>query len=199
VDDLTRAWRTYLDVLAEVVPVTRAALLPAGVLDVEDAQQQLKGPLLPELVTWFGLHGGSGYTFNCTVLPFCMALDLRGAVSDSVMIRDIWAGISADDDVDPGDESQLAGSVVYTWPNEYLLIGADGGGGGLFVDQRPGPLQGCVRWWDKVEADNAAEDVAAASLLHLIAGLAPAVRNRTPIAGWVPSVVDGALDWDVAQ
>lgn len=75
----------------------------------------------------------------------------------------------------------------------------DGGGGGLFVDQRPGPEQGCVRWWDKVDSDNSDEGHAAPSLLHLITVLAPAVRNRTPIAGWVPEVVDGALDWDVAD
>ena len=200
VDDLILAWATYLDVLAVEAPWTRAALLPAGELDIDGAQQQLRGALLPELVTWFGLHGGSGYTFDCAILPFCMALDLPGAVSNSVLIRDIWQESRVDCDIDPGGEvSQLAGSVVFNWPNEYLLIGTDGGGGGLFVDQRSGPEQGCVRWWDKVEADNSAEDVAAASLLQLIMDLAPAIRNRTPIAGWVPEVVDGALDWDVAD
>lgn len=33
------------------------------------------------------------------------------------------------------------------------MIGADGMGGGLFVDLRPGAHHGCVRFWDKVDAD----------------------------------------------
>jgi hypothetical protein len=196
-EDLARAWKEYLDVVAVEAPVTRAALLPAGDLDVDVARQTLGVSLLPDLVTWFGLHGGSGYTFDCAILPFCTALDLPSAVSESVMIRDIWQEGGQNLDVDLEDEeARTAGSVVCTWPDEYLLIGANGAGGGLFVDQRPGPRQGCVRWWDKVEADNSGE-LAAVSLLHLITDLAPAIRNRTPIASWVPEVVDGVLDWDV--
>lgn len=198
-DDLTRAWAQYLDALAVEAPVTRAALLPARELDIDRAQQELGMPLLPDLVTWFGLHGGSGHSFDCAILPFCMALDLPNAVSDSVMIRDIWQENTDDLDVDLEDEEyRMAGSVVFTWLNEYLMIGADGGGGGLFIDQRPGPDQGCVRWWDKVEAD-CHEGYAAVSLPQLITDLAPAIRDRTPIAGWVPVVVDGALDWIVPE
>jgi hypothetical protein len=195
-DNLTRAWASYLDVLAVEAPVTRAALLLARELDIRAAQQELRGPLLPELVTWFGLHGGTR-SLNGSILPFCMPLDLPGAVSDSVMIRDIWQENLADHDIDLEDEEfRLAGSVVFTWLNEYLMIGADGCGGGLFVDQRPGPDQGCVRWWDKVEADWS-EEYAAVSLLQLITDIAPAVRDRTPIAGWTPEVVDGTLGWNV--
>jgi hypothetical protein len=101
------------------------------------------------------------------------------------------------DDVDL-EEAHLAGLVAFTWLDEYLMIGEDGGGGGLFVDQRPGPQQGCVRWWDKVGADGD-EELAAESLVQLITDLAPAVRNCTSIAGWVPDVVDGTLEWDVAD
>lgn len=198
-DDLSRAWAEYLDVLAVEAPVTRAALLPAGDLDIAGAQRELRVPLLPDLVTWFGLHGGSEYTFDCTILPFCMALDLPGAVSESVMIRDIWRENLMIPDADhEAGELQTAGSVVFTWPDEYLLIGADGSGGGLFVDQRPGPEQGCVRWWDKVEADSH-DEVAAANIGQLITDLASAVRHRTPVAGWVPEVNDGVLDWDVHE
>jgi hypothetical protein len=153
--------------------------------------------LLPDLVTWFGLHGGSGYSFHCTILPFCMALDLPGAVSGSVMNRDSWQKTMEDFDLQ-AEGSWMAGSVVLGWPKEYVLIGADGGGGGLFIDQRPGPDQGCVRWWDRIDADNNGEH-AAVSLLELITDLTPAIRDRTPVAGWVPEVVDGALDWDVAD
>ncbi len=196
-DDLTRAWATYLDVLAVEAPVTRAALLPARELDIDSAQQELGLPLLPDLVTWFGLHGGSGFTFDCAILPFGMALDLPDAVSSSMMRRRI--GDESVDDLDlDAEEAEMAGSMVFTWRDEYLMIGEAGDGGGMFVDQRPGPDQGCVRWWDKVEAD-CREGYAAISLLQLITDLAPAVRNRTPIAGWVPEVVDGALDWDVAD
>jgi hypothetical protein len=85
-NDLTQAWATYLDVPAVEAPVTRAELVPAGELDLDGAQQELGLPLLPDLVTWFGLHGGSGDSF----LPFGMALDLRNAVSDSLGKREIW-------------------------------------------------------------------------------------------------------------
>jgi hypothetical protein len=124
-----------------------------------------------------------------------MALDLRDAVSDSLMKREIWDESVDDLDLD-AEEAERAGSVVFTWRNEYLMIGAAYDGGGMFVDQRPGPDQGCVRWWDKVEAD-CHKGYASISLRQLTTDLAPAVRDRTPIAGWVPTVVDGALDWDV--
>lgn len=196
-NELTSAWREYLDVLAVEAPVTRAAILPPAELDLAAAEKALRSPLLPELVTWFGLHGGSGYTFDCAFLPFCMPNDLPGAVKDSVMIRDIWQeDLDADDLIAQG--ARAAGTVAGTWLDPYVMIAEDGSGGGLFVDQRPGPLQGCVRWWDKVESDNYEDGYASPSLLQLITDLAPAVRDRTPVIGWVPEVVDGALDWDVA-
>lgn len=181
--------------------MTRAALLPAGDLDLIAAQRDLRVSLLPDLVTWFGLHGGSGHTFECTILPACMALDLPSAVDESVMIRGIWEETREVFGVDlDSEEARTAGSVVWTWPDEYLMIGADGSGGGLFVDQRPGPLQGCVRWWDKVDADaHGGEGPEAASLLQLVTNLAAAVRNRTPIGYYIPVVVDGELDWDVVD
>lgn len=197
-DDLTQAWQAVLDVLAVEAPSTLAALLPAGELDLAAAERELRGPLLPELVTWFGLHGGSGNSFECEILPACMAAKLSDAVNYSVGIRDIWRESAEDFGADV-NEVQPAGSVVMYWPDEYLMIGMDGSGGGLFVDQRPGPLQGCVRWWDKVEADDASREVAAISLLQLITDLAPAIRDRTPIAGWLPVVADGELGWDVAD
>jgi len=153
--DLARVWSNYLDVLAVEAPATRAALLPAVDLDLAAAQRELGVSLLPDVVTWFGLHGGSGHTFESAILPACMAFDLPSAVSDSVVVRDIWKEFAEDADVEPDSaQGRTAGSVVRTWPDEYLMIGSDGSGGGLFVDQRPGPLQGCVRWWDKVEADD---------------------------------------------
>lgn len=206
-DHLPRAWAEYLEALAIEAPVTRAALRPPQELNIVRAERDLGVALLPELVTWFGLHGVSEDSFGYSILPFCTALDLSSAVSQSVMIRDIWQEDDEDEDLaeDDGEdeeedeeESRTAGSVVFGWEDEYVLIGADGSGGGMFVDQRPGPDQGCVRWWDKTEADYS-EEYVAKSLLQMVTDLTPAVLNRTAIAGWVPEVVEGVLEWRVAE
>jgi hypothetical protein len=58
-----------------------------------------------------------------------MALDLPSAVSQSMSSRDIWQGNMEDlrDELED-DEFKTAGATVFTWLDEYLMIGADGSG-----------------------------------------------------------------------
>ncbi|MDP9394255.1 MAG: SMI1/KNR4 family protein [Actinomycetota bacterium] len=76
--------------------------------------------------------------------------------------------VPADEDDDPA--GQEAGTVAGTWLDSYVYIGLAGMGGGVFVDLRPGPLRGCVRFWDKVEADDDGDDggVVASSFTDLL-------------------------------
>jgi len=145
------AWLRLIDALASRAPGTRAALRPpapadpavAGRLDIE-----LNG----EVSEWFGLHAGATPFFDGQLLPFNTVLSLPDAVEATRLSRSIWWRHEHVDRA--AAERQPAGTTAHTWPASYVYIGQDGTGGGIFVDQRPGPLHGCVRFWDKVEADN---------------------------------------------
>ncbi|GAA3628618.1 hypothetical protein GCM10022223_52560 [Kineosporia mesophila] len=196
-NELSQAWTDYLAVLQEHAPATRASILPPGELDLESAQQVLRSPLLPSTVTWFGLHGGTTPEYNGSPLPRCLPLSLDEAVDNTEMIRDIWQ-LTFDLDLDP-PETGTAGDVMGTWLDEYVLIAANGSGGGLFVDQRPGSFQGCVRYWDKVDADE--DPVVSPSLQQFLVEVAASVQDRRPLPlmGAVPVVTDGELDWENAN
>ncbi len=102
-------------------------------------------------------------------------------------------GDGVDDDAGP---PKLAGTIAGTWLPEYVTIGIDGSGGGLFVDLRPGEFHRSVRFWDKVDADYA--PIAARSIAELLRGVTTSLRTGAPVAGWVARVENGTVDWDVA-
>jgi cell wall assembly regulator SMI1 len=194
-DGLGLAWQGLLDVLAERAPGTRAALrepVPHG-----GAVAAALGLELPPLLReWFALHDGAEPFFGGQVLPFNSVLGLSVAVDSVLLTRRIWGSEEFVDraaaDRDP------AGTVAGTWLASYVYIGQDGMGGGLFVDLRPGPLQGCVRFWDKVEADDR-PTVAVGITELLLAVQAAIVAGGGDIGGWSPCVVDGLIEWSVPQ
>ncbi len=128
--ELTQVWTDYLTVLERRAPATRASILPPKELDLASAHQALYSPLLPSMVTWFGLHGGSSPAYHGSPLPRCGLLSLDEAVEETEMIRDVWQ-LTHDLDKDP-PTGGAAGDVMYTWMNEYVLFADNGSGGGLF-------------------------------------------------------------------
>jgi cell wall assembly regulator SMI1 len=190
---LGRAWQGLLEVLAERAPGTRAALrepVPHG-----DAVAAALGfELPPPLREWFALHDGAEPFFGGQVLPFNSVLSLPVAVDSVLLTRRIWW---SEEFVDrAAAEQDPADTVAGTWLASYVYIGQDGMGGGLFVDLRRGPSQGCVRFWDKVDADDG--PTAAASITELILAVRTAlVAGGGDIGGWSPCIVDGLLEWSV--
>jgi cell wall assembly regulator SMI1 len=123
------------------------------------------------------------------------------AVRQSRMIHDIWRdGVgNGQDPIEVG----AAGSVLGTWAPQFVMYCDDTCGNGGFIDLRPGPLHGCARRWDKVEADKWelwAEGPVATSLTQLLVAVTEAIHTGQPLSGrpdqeWHPSLVDGYLSW----
>jgi cell wall assembly regulator SMI1 len=90
--------------------------------------------------------------------------------------------------------AEPAGTPVAGWLPVWLPIAGDGGGGGLFVDLRAGPLSGCVMRWDKVEAAQLPPlwpDVAT-----MLGEIADALVRGVDIDGSTAVVIDDlTLDW----
>jgi cell wall assembly regulator SMI1 len=191
-DDVRAAWARLMGEAQRVAPRSAAAVRPPGPW-AEPAG--LPVPLSEDLRTWFRLHDGCGQHFDGEILPFSWPLSLSEAVKNTLMIREIWQTS------DFGQESlaeagEVAGISEGVWLDHYVLISADGSGGGLLVDQRPGPLHGCVQWWDKVDADHAA-DIVAGSVAELCDAVASALTTGAEVGGWVPVPGDGLLEWEV--
>ncbi len=64
------------------------------------------------------------------------------------------------------------------------------------MDQRPGALKGCVRYWDKVDADE--DPVVSPSLPQFLVEVATSVQDRLPLMGTVPVLTDGQVEWENA-
>ena len=119
-------------------------------------------------------------------------LSLPDAVEATRLSRSIWWRHEHVDRA--AAERQPAGTTAHTWLASYVYIGQGGTGGGIFVDQRPGPLHGCVRFWDKVEADNGRP--VAASITDLLTAIRTAVTtDDTDVAGWTALIDNDVIDW----
>lgn len=146
------------------------------------------------VLTWFGLHDGTGSNLDGgMLLPENLLLSQSEAASTTQMIADIWS------DTPPGEtrltsgDVALAGEIVGTWLPGYLMIGNDAVAGGYFLDLRDGPRHGCVRTWDKTAADEWGTD--AESLAELIDQVVEAIQSNGQIKGLRPVITDGSLSW----
>ena len=190
-DDLVQRWTALLDALVEVAPRTRAAIEPPVAFD-DRLAASLPTPLSPELRRWFGLHNGVGGGWDGWVFPRQFPLGLAEAVASTLATKQIWDGIDFTRVHDP--DQQVAGTTCIGWHPAYVYVAESRAGSGLFVDQRPGDLHGCVRPWDRVDSDYG--EPVAPSLTDLISEVTRGVLTGEPVDGWVPSVVDGAIDWN---
>jgi hypothetical protein len=194
--ELTEAWRELLDELAVRAPASWATILPPAD-DPEVLSRALDVSLSGEVHEWFSLHGGSRRVLEAgRLLPFCFMMSVHESIEHTVAGRELSA------DEEPGQteatsgDPTVAGTSVGTWMHDYVWIGTDAMGGGLYLDLREGPLYGCVREWDKVDADEA--DVIAESLTALVSSQLVSLRSGTPVAAsaWIMSTDgEGAIDW----
>jgi cell wall assembly regulator SMI1 len=192
VDKLHAAWQELLAELAQRARTTWSALRPPS-KSTQSVDVRLPAPLNDELRSWFGLHSGFDPWMAGQIFPFNTAVDLSTAVKDTLSRRRIWqANLLEEQDLEQLT-GQPPGTVAHTWLDAYVALTQDGMGGGLFVDLRPGLLHGCVRWWDKVDADDLG--VLATSVAALITDVSHSLRTGASVGGWVPHLVDGIIDW----
>jgi cell wall assembly regulator SMI1 len=197
VSALSHAWAELMTELDARAPASRSDVRP-GTSDGPELVERELGIALPnELREWFTLHEGTGMRWDTMLLPSTLILSPSEAVDDSRLICNVWSEESLESAQMAREQPTEAGEIVYTWPAEYVMVGADGCGGGLFVDTRPGSRQGCVRWWDKTEADDDyGEGPIALSLAALIHTIAASLRDGTPaMHGLTATIQDGRLQW----
>lgn len=199
--ELTDAWSELLDLLRTRAPISRDQIRPGGPEGPDLVERELGITLAPEVREWFTLHGGTGMDFDATFLPQAIPMSAEEAVRDSRMIHEIWREFD-EQDGERRDQHQ-AGQVARTWLSEYVMVGSDGCGGGFFVDNRPGPANGCVRWWDKTESDDDYGDgPVAPSLSSLIRSVTASLRDGKlvfPNRGWLVPLraiaQGGRIEW----
>ena len=91
--------------------------------------------------------------------------------------------------------STTAGEAAWTFVDEFIPIaGMDGYF--LFVDARPGELNGCVTVFDKANSDDAGPQWL--SISALLDDLATSLETGEPFDGGCRhAVVGGLLEWDI--
>ncbi|MCP2247577.1 SMI1/KNR4 family protein [Lentzea aerocolonigenes] len=105
-------------------------------------------------------------------------------------------------------EAEPAGTTSGIFLQEFVPLAADGMGGYVFVDERPGPESGCVREWDVDEGSRLPTlwptiDAMLADIAHSLGTGEPALREHVKAARakfvkavlYVPEVRDGLLSW----
>ena len=112
------------------------------------------------------------------------------------------------DDVHPELENDPAGTMSSAFLHEFTPIAESGTGDYLFVDERPGPMSGCVRAWSG--DDGNLRPTMWPSVHAMLADIAHSLETGEPVlresaeasrAGFVrvisytPEVIDGELSW----
>jgi cell wall assembly regulator SMI1 len=193
---LSEAWSELLAEVAVRAPHSYELVRPGDADGPAEIERDLAVVLSSEVREWFALHSGVGRSWGGELLPGRLIMSPAEAVRTSRMIYEIWSEFSETADFaeqNPG----VAGDVAYTWLREYVMVGDDMCGGGLFVDTRSGPLQGCVRQWDKTEADDDyGNGPVARSLAALLESALASVREGSPtVYGLVAEMTDGKISW----
>ncbi|MEV4283571.1 SMI1/KNR4 family protein [Actinoplanes xinjiangensis] len=170
---------------------------PAAQEAIAAAEQRLGVPLPADLVAWW--RAADGMAGRGSLLP---PMFTPYSVEEALLSRRSWLDrserSSLRESVDPdaldAQVAMPAGTKCYgIWPPLWLPIAADGGGGDLFIDLRPGPATGCLGWFDHEEW--LFERASWPSLGVLLARVAESMTTGTPINGRIPKAVDGRLEW----
>lgn len=128
------------------------------------------------------------------LLPKYELFGLDAMLDERKLMTDIWQTADAENDPDRVI-SNTAGEAAWTFLDEFIPIaGMDGYF--LFVDTRPGELNGCVTVFDKVDSDDAGPQWF--SISALLDDLATSLETGEPFdGGWRHAIVNGRLQWDI--
>ncbi|SNT40375.1 SMI1 / KNR4 family (SUKH-1) [Rhodococcoides kyotonense] len=146
-----------------------------------------------ELVELFRCVDGLPREPWMALFPQYALFGLDAMLADRATMTEIWQRGDAENDP-TGVIERTAGKAAWTFLDEFIPIaGLDGYF--LFVDTRPGDLNGCVTVFDKVDSDNQGPQWN--SISAMLTDLAESLEAGVPFAGgWRHEIVDGRLQWE---
>ena len=159
-----------------------------------------------QLHEFYALHNGEAEgcvdAIPGSILPAHELFGVDRVASDHAMMIERWAAIAnGDNDFRPGGYGNIvarhptAGSRVDAFIPEYIPIsGADSYY--YFCDTRPGDHHGCIRAYDRNDADEAGPKWS--SIADMLAAVRVSITHQTPLDGWKPTIRDEALIWEPA-
>jgi cell wall assembly regulator SMI1 len=152
-----RAWHRIEDWLSRFAPRFHAELNPLATAAEIDTVATALGVALPaDLRVWWGLSNGVRHGIG---LPSASLIpDFSSPYPVSMALERWRMHLEVQQDFYPpgmreemerfvaGQNGQPAGTLLpqLYWLPRWLPIAGDGGGGGLFMDLREGPLHGCL-------------------------------------------------------
>ncbi|MFC3448928.1 SMI1/KNR4 family protein [Amycolatopsis speibonae] len=178
------AWDRVERWLKAKAPTTAATLRPPATIErIAQAQRQSGVAFPAELVASLLRHDGvSGIGDSFALPPFHHPASAEGMESQAKVMCDVLTSSGVDD------------SVGSWWHGRFVPIAVNGGGDGLFLDQRTGT--GRLGEWD--HEGSVSFDSWPATLTELLEQTATALETGGTIIGGYRPVVTGnrALDWD---
>ena len=195
------SWRNIVAWCGENAPVTAEALRGPASGDVLAAAQAETGQdWPPELLAWLRVGDGAERSLDtCLIPPSFIPMGVAHILSTWRMLIDITNQVVDQNDI-RACEAGAAGSYSPAFVRSFIPVGDDTGGHFLFVDLRPGPLNGCIREWENGAAypREPLWDGIAAMLASIDEGLR-AGRWGDDHTGMEPVVEDGAVRWEDAE
>ncbi|OQQ25061.1 hypothetical protein A6411_20650 [Prescottella equi] len=117
--------------------------------------------------------------------------------SSRTMMLGVWDRLRTDEPemVEKNPSSQPAGTPAYSFLPEYIpFAGLDGYF--MFIDTRPGPMHGCITEYSRDTTDDGGPKWH--SLSSMLADLATSLETGGIFDRmWLPSIVDGQLEWEM--
>lgn len=200
---LSQTWAEYMQLLGEVAPVTAVSVEPPPSREARRLAERETTPWPDELQEFFSLHGGQHFPVGIdrcvgTVLPDRALLTLDGLLYRYRLARDTLHDVD-----DLGSEwpdivrLQEAGDTAEMFLDTYVPFAEDGAGDFEYIDTRPGGHHGCVRYFMSEAADGGGPMFD--SLNSYIAAVHHSVASPHEFNGLMPTIVDGALVWEVPE
>jgi len=197
---VTEEWSALLGVL-ERAPSMSLSVRPAPARSEVERAESLTAAVWPDHLREFhSCHGGQSADDFGELLPMSELFGLERMLAEHRMMVEIsqqW--IEHDPEYySPKGAADLAGTEAGVFLPAYIPIG--GADGWLFFcDTRPGPNNGCIRWWGKYEADPAG--LSWPSIADMIRAVRVSITGDSALielpgsAGWWPTNFDGNLTW----
>ncbi|GAA4607160.1 hypothetical protein GCM10023107_80000 [Actinoplanes octamycinicus] len=179
-----RAWQRIETWLDRHAPASAQGLRPGAPAErIDDAQRRMSVPFPADLVASLRRHDGARGIGRFDLPPSFSPSPIAQILSDwQVNCRVLGhPGITRDE----------------WWHPDYVPFAADGGGGLLFADQRPG---GHGRVGDTDPETGADFDHWPGSVAELLERTAGSLETGTPFAGrYRPRVTDGVVIWEFVR
>lgn len=201
-------WEALLQVLRTEAPKTARNVLPAASVDaIRRAEASMHMTWPSQVQEFHALHNGESDDYidplPGSILPAHVLFGTDQVASEHAMMIEVWTALAdGDNDFFPGGYANIAtrhpraGTRVDAFIPQYIPIsGSDSYY--YFCDTRPGEHHGCIRAYDRDDADE--DGPKWSSLADMLASVRSSIISRTPLDGWEPSIRDDAVICEVPQ